>query len=519
MRDPRYRVRRARAPVAAELEDVEGLLARPDTEVLKDDGRTAVARVRVGGATLVVKRFRDTTLPRALEALALGSGAARVWQGAARLAAAGLPAPTVRAVLERRRLGFPVRSAAISSWVAGMPLDELWQTRRGAARRALTEGFADYLRQLHAAGVYPQDLRAANVVVARETPPTFVLVDLDRVRRYRRLAWRRRRKNLVQVLRSVGRRASRSARLRFLRRYLGPTDRPALRRVVAELLALARRKDAEYARRRGGAPRAAPAAASGRERVSCTIICFDEEETIRDALESVAWCDEIVVVDSFSRDRTVAICREYTDRIYQRPWPGFVEQKAFALEQARHPWVLNLDADERVSAELREEIETVLRQPRADGYYVPRLVRYLGRWWWRGGWYPDYRLRLFRRARAVWGGVDPHEKVIVHGRTARLRGPLLHFTYRDIHDHVATINGFTGVAARELLLRGRDTRVSDLLGRPLWRFVRFYLLRRGFLEGRAGLFVAQSAAFYVFLRWAKLWEARRRLPPAVDAAQ
>ncbi len=254
-------------------------------------------------------------------------------------------------------------------------------------------------------------------------------------------------------------------------------------------------------------PRNAGGTARTRAPLSCTIICYDEEEGIRAALESVKWCDEIVVVDSFSTDRTVEICREYTDRIFQREWPGFVEQKAFALEQTRCAWVLNLDADERVSPELRREIEGVLRSPDADGYYVPRLVYYLGRWWRRGGWYPDYRLRLFRRDRVVWGGIDPHEKVILQGRSRRLRGPLLHYTYRDVADHVATINGFSGVAARELLLRGRNASWSDLLLRPLWRFFRFYVLRRGFAQGLAGLFVAQSAAFYVFARYAKLWEA------------
>ena len=252
-----------------------------------------------------------------------------------------------------------------------------------------------------------------------------------------------------------------------------------------------------------------------RARLSCTIICGDEEANIRAALESVKWCDEIVVVDSFSRDRTVEICREYTDQIHQRAWPGFVEQKAFALSQTRHPWVLNLDADERVSPDLRREIEAVLQHPNADGYYIPRLVYYLGRWWWRGGWYPDYRLRLFRRDRVVWGGVDPHEKVILRGRSARLRGPMLHYTYRDIADHLATINHFTGVAARELELRGQHATLGDMLLRPLWRFVRFYLMRRGFMEGLAGLLVAQSAAFYVFAKYAKLWEAThgRHLDP------
>lgn len=256
---------------------------------------------------------------------------------------------------------------------------------------------------------------------------------------------------------------------------------------------------------------------SERACVSCTVICFNEEDNIRAALESVKWCDEIVVVDSFSTDRTLEICREYTAQIHQRPWPGFVEQKAFALSQAHFPWVLNLDADERVSPELRREIQSVLLHPNADGYYIPRLVYYLGRWWWRGGWYPDYRLRLFRRDRVVWGGVDPHEKVILHGRSARLQSPMLHYTYRDIAAHLATINFFTGVAARELELRGQRATLADVFLRPLWRFVRFYVMRRGFMEGIAGLFVAQSAAFYVFAKYAKLWEttqAHRLEPPA-----
>ena len=253
---------------------------------------------------------------------------------------------------------------------------------------------------------------------------------------------------------------------------------------------------------------AGPQAATGdRARVSCFIICRDEERNIRAALESVKWCDEIVIVDSFSRDRTLEICRQYTNRIYQRPWPGFVAQKAFGLEQTRFPWVLNLDADERVSPDLRDEIEEVLRDPRVDGYYLPRLVYYLGRWWRRGGWYPDYRLRLFRRDRVVWGGVDPHEKVVLHGRSARLRAPILHYTYHDIRAHLATINRFTEVAMRGLLARGRYASAGDLLLRPLWRFVRYYVLRLGFTQGIPGLFVAESAAFYVFAKYAKLWEA------------
>src|SRR5207253_8253873 len=138
------------------------------------------------------------------------------------------------------------------------------------------------------------------------------------------------------------------------------------------------------------------------------------------------WGREIGGRRPVSTGPTGEIWREYTGRIFPRGWAGFGEQEAFALGQAGCGGVLNLDADERVSPELRREIEDVLRSPDADGYYVPRLVYYLGRWWRRGGWYPDYRLRLFRRDRVVWGGIDPHEKVILHGRSRRLRGPLLH---------------------------------------------------------------------------------------------
>jgi hypothetical protein len=160
------------------------------------------------------------------------------------------------AVLEAPRFGLPITSCAATRWVAGEPLDVVGRTRRGAARRALTLALADWLRALHAAGLYPQDLRAANLLVPPETPPRFVLVDLDRVRRYRHLSWRRRRKHLVQVHRSVGRGASRTTKLRFLRRYLVNPTRGELRRIVREVLWLSGVKDAEYARRRGEDPRA-----------------------------------------------------------------------------------------------------------------------------------------------------------------------------------------------------------------------------------------------------------------------
>jgi len=242
--------------------------------------------------------------------------------------------------------------------------------------------------------------------------------------------------------------------------------------------------------------------------VSAIVVCFNEERNIDACLESLRWCDEIVVVDSFSTDRTVEICRQYTDRVVQRQWAGYREQKAFAHSLATKEWVLLVDSDERVSPELRAEIKETLQSCDGScaGFAVPRLAFYLDRWWWRGDWYPDYNIRLFRRDRATWGGTDPHEKILVNGRVRRLRNPLHHFSYRDIEDHVQRINRFTSISSRELFNEQRAWRLGDALFRPAFRFFRSYILKRGFLEGFAGFYVALTSAVYVFLKYAKLWE-------------
>ena len=242
--------------------------------------------------------------------------------------------------------------------------------------------------------------------------------------------------------------------------------------------------------------------------VSAIVVCFNEDERIGDCLESLRWCDEIVVVDSFSTDRTPEICRRYTERFIQREWAGYRDQKAFAHSQATQEWVLLADADERVTPELRDEIRACLACDEGTyaGYAVPRLVHYLGRWWRRGGWYPDYDVRLFRRERATWGGADPHEKILVDGKIRRLKNPLNHFSYRNIEDHLRRINRFTSISSREAHRRGARWRLRDALLRPAARFIRSYIFKRGFLEGFAGFYVAVTAAVYVFLKYAKLWE-------------
>jgi glycosyltransferase involved in cell wall biosynthesis len=255
--------------------------------------------------------------------------------------------------------------------------------------------------------------------------------------------------------------------------------------------------------------------------ISAIVVCFNEEHNIGRCLASLQWCDEIVVVDSFSTDRTVEICRRYTDRVIQRAWAGYRDQKAFAHSQATKEWVFLVDSDEEVSAELRDEIRSVLAAG-GDGWAalaVPRLVHYLGRWWRRGGWYPDYDIRIFRRELARWGGTDPHEKIIVDGKVRRLRNPLYHYSYRDVADHWKRINHFTSVSAAEQKVSGRPWRSMDNLLRPPFRFLRAYVLKRGWLEGFPGYFVAATAAMYVFLKYAKLRELELKQQDAEDGGQ
>jgi len=524
-----------------ERQDILDLLSRPslshaESRTLKNGRGVAVTLFPTVQGAIVIKHHRLHTWRRWGDSVLLGSPARRAWHGAQLLQAAGVLIPRPLAVAERRVMGMVRESFYVSeALLSQIPLNTYWREYHfkwtGQRRRAFLQALADFFRTLHTAGLYVGDLKDENLFVEEqgETHWQFYVVDLDRVTQHQPLSQQRRFKNIIQLERTLGRNARTSDRLFFFYHYLGNPlpARTQRHTLLIQLLRLRKQKDREYARRRVRHNRESIATAAPilltpppstattttlpRPAISCCIICFNEEANIRRCLESVKWCGEIIIVDSFSTDRTVEICREYTDRIIQRTWPGYVEQKRFALSQATHEWVLNVDADEEVSPNLRQEVFAVLQQnhPAVDGFYVPRLVYYLGRWWWHS-WYPGYRLRLFRKAKVRWGGVDPHEKVLLRGQADRLHGPLYHYTYDDIHDHLRAINGLTEVSSHELALRGKRTRLSDLFLRPFWRFLRFYFMSGGFRDGVPGFFVAVTSAFYVFLKYAKLWERTTR---------
>jgi glycosyltransferase involved in cell wall biosynthesis len=247
------------------------------------------------------------------------------------------------------------------------------------------------------------------------------------------------------------------------------------------------------------------------EKISVAIITKNEEGNIRACLESVQWADEVVVVDNGSTDRTLEICREYGARVFLEDWKGYPGQKNSAIEKTRNEWVLSLDADERVTPELRREMEERLAADApADGYWVPRKNFFLGRWVRRCGWYPDLNLRLFRKSRGRFAEREVHERVEVRGKTLPLSQPLIHETYRTISDFLQRMDRYSTLAAREMHREGRRFRWIDLLSRPPFTFVQMYILRAGFLEGGDGLLLSVLYSYYTFAKYAKLRETGKR---------
>jgi glycosyltransferase involved in cell wall biosynthesis len=247
-------------------------------------------------------------------------------------------------------------------------------------------------------------------------------------------------------------------------------------------------------------------------KISATIITLNEEANIVDACTSVSWADEIIVVDSESTDHTRELAKGCGARVVNRAWPGFAEQKQFASEQAAHEWVFSLDADERVSEELKTSIEELRKASEtqlADGYLVPRRSFYQGRWIRSSGWYPDRQLRLFRKSRGRWEGKHIHESLKMNSdaRVDRLSGDILHYSVRDAaHHHRMIGERYAPLAARQMFEAGRRTSVIEIAAAAPAAFVRSYFLKAGFRDGLAGLSIASFAAHHAFLKHLMLWE-------------
>jgi glycosyltransferase involved in cell wall biosynthesis len=256
-------------------------------------------------------------------------------------------------------------------------------------------------------------------------------------------------------------------------------------------------------------------------RISAVLITFNEEAAIEAALRSLSGIvDEIVVVDSFSGDRTVKLARAFTDKVVTRKWTNYSDQKNFADGLASHPWILSLDADERISDGLRTEILALRSdEPSCAGFSMPRLVFYLGRWIRHCGWYPDRKVRLFRKDAARWEGEYVHEKLAVSGEVRAFKNPIHHFTYRNIGDHLARIDKFADLGAQKLYAQGKKCRWPHLLLFPFGRFLKAYILKRGFLDGFAGIIVSVLNGYSIFVRYAKLgeiWKKGERIEPFPD---
>ncbi|MGA8618845.1 MAG: glycosyltransferase family 2 protein [Candidatus Sulfotelmatobacter sp.] len=251
--------------------------------------------------------------------------------------------------------------------------------------------------------------------------------------------------------------------------------------------------------------------------LSVAIVSLNEEVNLGRTLESVKWADEIVVVDSGSTDRTCEIARQYGAKVVVEPWRGYAAQKNFAIEHCTQTWVLSLDADEQISPALAQEMRDVLSDPNAlDGYRVPRLNLFLGRALRHGGFYPDPKLRLFRRGMGFVTGRDPHDRVELKGvpknRIGRFRNPMIHYTYPSLYYYLEHMNRYSTVWNEVEGAKAQAFSVNAIVLRPLATFVYNYFFRLGFLDGREGLLLHLYHAGYVSWKYAKAWELSRKPP-------
>jgi glycosyltransferase involved in cell wall biosynthesis len=242
------------------------------------------------------------------------------------------------------------------------------------------------------------------------------------------------------------------------------------------------------------------------------MVTFNEERNIEECLESAKWGDEIIVVDSFSTDRTVEICKKYTGRVYQRSWPGFGKQKNFSIEQAAMDWTFVLDADERIPEELRGEIEGILAAEETvfSAYRLARKNYFYGHWLRWGGQYPDWQTRLFRKGAGLYDNTEPHEGFIFKGKLGTLKNPLIHYSERKISDHFPKLNNYSSLAAAQRVQTCKKVHGYDLFFRPLINFFQVYFRKQGFRDGIPGFIQAIFKSLYTFVKYAKVWEIHQR---------
>lgn len=248
-------------------------------------------------------------------------------------------------------------------------------------------------------------------------------------------------------------------------------------------------------------------------KISAVIITFNEERNIGRCLDSLNEVgDEIVVVDSFSTDKTEEICNNKGARFIQNPFKGHIEQKNYAVSRANHDYILSLDADEALSEELKKSILHVKKNWNYDRYSFNRLTNYCGKWIGYCGWYPDKKLKLWDRRKGSWGGVNSHDKVIMDKNSSvnHLHGDLLHYSYYTIRQHISQINSFSNIAAQEAYKKGKKSNfVLDILLNPLFTFVKKYFIKLGILDGYYGFVISINSAFGKFLKYIKLRELNR----------
>lgn len=244
--------------------------------------------------------------------------------------------------------------------------------------------------------------------------------------------------------------------------------------------------------------------------LSSIVITRNEQQNIDRCLSSLKFCDEIIVVDSESTDNTTAIAQKYTQKVFTVPWKGYTEQRNHALQLATHDWVLSIDADEEIDENLKEEIlKTINKSESTAAFLIPRKTLHSGRWIKYGGWYPNYLTRLFKKSEGKWIGDEVHEKWQTNGRVEKLENPILHYSFTSFSDQVQRNNEYSSLLAKRLYKQQVKFSLWNLLIKPLTKFFETYLFKRGFLDGYPGFIISISAAYSVFLKWAKLWELEK----------